>query len=121
MLGALVLVGGFLGGGAQEEALSGFCYSDNTQDRIYFSEVFQTRAGWKDVANLFDGFLKQTYGYVSTSGHKSVCMMLNDAKGAEASKQKLLQDYAEEQKRVVEARWKPSADQEKALTEPKKP
>jgi hypothetical protein len=103
------------------QSRKGYCKAwSSDQATIYFSDVFEINvpynAGTRGIENLFEAYLKQSYGYNSTPVTPVVCEYLQSAAASEESKKQGQALYTMKGKQLVETRWKLSPQQAAAVS-----
>jgi hypothetical protein len=93
-------------------------YLDYTGPSAHFSPVFEIHVPQnakvsypEDLANVYEGFLKQKYGYVRTGPLSVVCTFSVAAAAVEGGKSEVIKDTKYRQRNVIETGWKPSAQE----------
>jgi hypothetical protein len=89
------------------------------QATIYFSDVFEINVpyhlGTRGIEDLFETYLKQSYGYNSTPLTPVILVLSESVAASEKSKQQDQAQYTMMGKQLVETRWKLSRQQAAAL------
>lgn len=93
-------------------------YLDYTGPSAHFSPVFEIHVPQdakvsypEDLANVYEGFLKQKYGYVRTGPLAVVCTFSVAAAAVEGGKSEVIKDTRYRHRNVIETGWKPSAQE----------
>ena len=97
----------------------GYCQAQD-QGTIYFSDVFEINLPYNvitngSIENLFEAYLKQSYGRNSNPGTPVVCDFLQSVAAAEEMKKQKQEGYTMRGKQLVETRWKLSRQQAATL------
>ncbi len=125
-LSGLILAGTVQAGEPPPPSLAGtkqfaYCmsgYLAYTDPNAYFSPVFEIHVPQnaklsypEDLANVYDGYLKQKYGYVRTGPLSVVCTFSVAAAAVEGGKDEVIKDTEYRHRKVIETGWKPSAQE----------
>ncbi len=93
-------------------------YLAYTDSNAYFSPVFEVQVPQnakpsypQDLANVYDGYLKQKYGYVRTGPLSVVCTFSVAAAAVQGGKDEVIKDTEYRHRKVIETGWKPSAQE----------
>jgi hypothetical protein len=107
--------------GKVQQAVCFSSHNDFREPAMYLSAVFEIRvpknAGiWypRDMAKVFEAYLKQKYGYVSTVNETVFCSPHDTAQMAQGVKDSLAAEHRNRKQPIVETGWKMTQQQAEA-------